>query len=101
MKEITKKLNQNMPHDDFMAECNAIDIYTDILEKDSKELYRKMPEVGEICLFHDEPLLNIVNYPDGCSKLIAEFYKMEDGKFVTPDDYGFKYVTRLHNKGIL
>ena len=39
MSEVTKKLNQHMPHDDFMAECNAIDIYVADLEKDSKKAY--------------------------------------------------------------
>ena len=39
MSDVTKKLNQHMPHDDFMAECNAIDIYVADLEKDSKKAY--------------------------------------------------------------
>ena len=39
MSDVTKKLNQHMPHDDFMAECNAIDIYVEDLEKDSKKAY--------------------------------------------------------------
>ena len=38
MSEVTNKLNQHMPFDDFKAECNAVDCYTDKLEAEVKEL---------------------------------------------------------------
>ncbi len=55
----------------------------------------KLPEVGEICFFHDEPIEEVLRYPDNSHTQIGEFFVVEDGVFVTRDNYGFKYCTSL------
>ena len=42
MTKLTKKLNQSMPHDDFMAECNASDLYVEDLKKENKALQNEL-----------------------------------------------------------
>ena len=58
-------------------------------------LKNKMPEIGEICYFHDEPLSEILNNSDNCSFMIVQFYLYEDNKYITRSDYAFNYCTQL------
>ena len=55
----------------------------------------KLPKVGDVCFFHDESLDYVLKYPDDSHTEIGEFFIIEDGVFVTRDNYGFKYCTPL------
>jgi len=55
----------------------------------------KLPEVGEICFFHDEPIDFIATRNADYAHQVGEFFIVRDGAFITRDNYGFKYCTPL------
>ena len=58
----------------------------------------QLPKVGEICFFHEDPIVEIADPCRDCVMKIGEFYLYDEGDeypFTTRDDYSFKYCTSL------
>ena len=57
----------------------------------------EMPKVGEICFFYDDAssLEEVTRCPENYGNTVAEFFRFDDGLFITRDKYAFDNCVRF------
>jgi len=58
---------------------------------------KKLPEVGELCFFHDDPIDFVGEENADYAHEVGEFFIVKDGLFITRSGYAFNYCTQLGN----